>query len=38
MLRHKTCNAGRPLYDAEFIRTNAAYDLGGPSNYPQGTD
>ena len=25
-----------PLHDAEFIRTlNAAYDLGGPSNYPQ---
>ena len=25
-----------PLHDPEFIRTlNAAYDLGGPSNYPQ---
>jgi len=25
-----------PLHDPEFIRTlNAAYDLGGPSTYPQ---
>jgi hypothetical protein len=26
-----------PLHDPEFIRTlNAAYDLGGPSSYPEG--
>jgi hypothetical protein len=27
-----------PLHDAEFIGTlNAAYDIGGPSSYPEGT-